>query len=178
MRKQNYGTVRAENVRPRQKAKVRPDGPNLMLSSGWWSLSTLSSVPYVKLLGPSGRQKEFSWNELVEVPEGESAQVFNASYHVGDIVLNGVQDFGAIPARITVPVALQDVATGAIITQTPAVPTNIVTAWRCDTRRARRAFLMLDIVANPGQPSAINFFVRGYANQRSHRTVDGVRFRR
>lgn len=168
--KQRYGTLRAEKVPPRSKAR---DGRGnfLVLSAGFWSLSTLSSVPYVRVLGPSGTQKEFSWNEMIEVPSGETAQVMNASYHVGDIVLNGGQDFGALPSRITVPVSFATLATPpVIITEPPVGPTPLVTAWKADTRRCRRAFLMMEMNA------IIDFdvTVRGFAEQRSHRTVNGM----
>lgn len=164
--KQQYGTVRADNVRPRQKAN------GLMLGPGKWSLSSMSSVPYVRLIGPSNSQKEFSWGEIVEVPQGASAQVENASYHVGDIVLSGGADYAAIPNRVTVPAQFIDTTTGLLLAAPPAVgvPTFVRTAWKVDCRRARRAFLILDLT------SILNFdvTVRGYAEQRTHRTANQV----
>jgi hypothetical protein len=161
---QKYGTVRITNVRPKQVTEQQ-------LSSGFWSLSTLSTVPYVRLTGPGGFQKLFSWNEIVEVPAGTDAFIENASAHQGDIVINGGTDFGALPARVTVPVPLVDKATQLPITQDPVAPTFIVPLWRCDTRRARRAFLVFGFVTGD---NGNGFAVRGFAQTRSHRTQNSM----
>lgn len=161
---QRYGTVRATNVPP-----LAPT--DQQVSAGFWSLSTLSTVPYCRLTGPGGFQKEFSWNEIVEVPKGAAAFIENASAHQGDIVLNGGTDYGALPARVTVPFPLVDATTNIPITVVPVVPTTLRPAWRCDTRRARRAYAVIGLTTgNLGN----GFLVRGFAKTRSHRTVNSM----
>jgi len=161
--KQNYGTIRITDVAPNQTTR-------LQVTEGFWSLSTLSNVPYVELVGGGSFQKILSWNEIVEIPKGETAQVKNASWHKGDIVLNGGRDFGALPSRITVPVQWRNVTQGNIVSFAN-VPVNndvVITEFQADVRRARRAFLVTNFRSGVQDAS---FIVRGFARQRSHDTV-------
>lgn len=178
-----YSQIRATNTRPREKTDTS-------LPSGRWCLSTLSSVPYVRLTGPGGFQKEFSWGEVIEVPEGTDGVLENTSFHVGDIVLNGGHDWAAVPARITVPVLLGTLNAQGRFVQLPegfpgaplplVFPVTVVPSWGVDTRRARRAFLALEWeTADLGDDPPViaedlTFLIRGYAEQRSHGTVDSI----
>jgi hypothetical protein len=76
-----------------------------------------------------GQSKIFTWGEIVEVPEKQMVTVINASFHAGDIVINGGCDYDNKPARITVPVPY--VVTGP--SWYPDYP--------ADVRTARRAYL-------------------------------------
>lgn len=121
----NFGTFAFRNIGAGQKAG--------QLSGGTYALSTLSTIPYVSLIGRSGREKLVSWNEVVVIEDGELITVKNACVHPGDIVINGgVGDYAAIPRRITIPVPLIEDEPG---TWTPAF-------W-LDTRRARCAYVAL-----------------------------------
>lgn len=103
---------------------------NQRLSTGVYSLSSRSNVPYVKLEGQN-MNKIFSWGEIVEVGPGQQVTVKNASYHAGDIIINGGCDYDNRPARITVPVSWTNDAT----LFTPNYP--------CDVRMARRAYMCI-----------------------------------
>jgi hypothetical protein len=131
---QNLGTFFVGFVEHGKKSK-------LQLSEGYYSLSTLSTVPYVSLIGMGKREKVFSWNEIVEVPPGKIATVKNVSHHDGDIVINGGRDYGAAPRRITVPVPVFDAA-GA---NDPPVPGDAIEVrYPADVRRARAAWFVVD----------------------------------
>ena len=128
--KQHYGTIAITDIGPEEISKQ-------VITAGAYSLSTLSNIPYVRLLGSTGAQKLFSWNERVVIPDGETARVQNASCHRGDIFINGGFDYASLPARVTVPVTLTrtiGIATGLTV---------ITPAWPVDTRRARKAFLVI-----------------------------------
>ena len=176
--------VRAIKVEPRKATKQN-------VPEGFWSLSSLSTVPYVRFTGPGGFQKEFSWGEIVEVPKGCEATLENASYHVGDIVLNGGRDYSTCPARITVPVFLRELfLSGNIPKLTPLppgfpdpsdFPIAIAPSWPVDVRRARRAYLAIDWRTD-NKPDGetiipaedLTFDIYGFAEQRSHDTGNSV----
>lgn len=96
-----------------------------------YSLSVRSNVPFIRLLGGTTSQKTFSWNETIVVPKGEMVTVANDSFHRGDIIINsGSPDWGAKPARITVPVPL-----------VRDFNANFLGEFPLDCRSARRAYL-------------------------------------
>lgn len=118
---------------------VQPNGQSSQrLSPGFYSLSARSNVPFVRLIGKSV-DKTFTWGEIVEVPENELCGVTNASFHGGDIFINGGCDYDNKPARITVPVQFtNNIGIGQ---WTPAYP--------ADVRGARRAFVTFDATSDP-----------------------------
>lgn len=124
---QNFGTFHIGSL-------ARREVGNHTLGPGFYSLSSLSNVPFVSLIGIQGREKIFSWGEIVEVPVGQQARVRSESFHTGDVFINSGRDFGVVPARITVPVNFPEVAN----VRSPAFP--------CDTRRARRAYLSVEVL--------------------------------
>jgi len=131
------------------------------LNAGYYSLSSMSNVPYVSIVGSGGNEKTFSWGEIIYVAPGENARVKNASYHPGEITLNGGKDFCTMPGRITIPVSLT-------ITNVPTF--TFKTAFPLDTRRAKRAWLYLNTVADVGcSCSKI-----GKAVRRAHNTTNTV----
>jgi hypothetical protein len=111
---------------------------NQQLSTGTYCLSSRSNVPYVTLVGSGGNTKTFSWGEIITIPEGEACTVKNSSFHGGDIFINAGCDDANRPARITVPVTLED--------QTFAETDIIRTTFPADVRMARRAYLIVDAV--------------------------------
>lgn len=151
------GTITALNVAPET---ISREGINGGRNGMVVSLSTLSTVPYVELVG-ADYKKTFSWGETVVIPPNMECSIKNASYHRGDIVLSGGPDYGALPARVTVPVT---VFTSAVIN----VATTYTTTFACDTRRARRAFLVLQ-GAQTG--SDVRATINGYFKWHSHNTV-------
>lgn len=162
---QKYSSIKTTNARPNQRT-------NLVASGGQnWSLSSLSNVPYVRFTGPGGFQKEFSWGEIVELPPGVDAFVENASYHPGDIILNGGTDYANLPSRITVPVNMTNGVGGPVITEAPAAPFTAATQFRADVRRARRAYFAIIITS---LDISIGFSILGYAESRSHTTFNGI----
>jgi hypothetical protein len=173
---QNYATVHELLVPPGKAA------PNLRISEGKWSLSSLSNVPFVTLTG-MGFSKTFSWGELVEVPKGCDCQVVNASKHMGDIYLNAGWDYANRPARVTVPVPLVtiDLVTGvqtpypsvippATIPTPPPAPFALSTMYPLDTRLARKAFLMM--VYEIDIDEAQEFLIIGQPNTTSMNTFN------
>lgn len=124
--KQHYGTIAITDIGPFEES-------DQVITAGSYCLSTLSTVPYVTFIGPSGSQKLFSWNELVVIPEGETARVKNSSCHRGDIFINGGYDYNTLPGRVTVPVPV-------VITGGGEAPFIMTPTFGVDTRRARRAF--------------------------------------
>lgn len=127
----NFGTYAFKNVPPDEITSGR-------LSAGWYSLSSLSTVPYVSLIGQEGREKIFSWGELIQIPDGSMASVKNASFHTGDIIINGGQDYATLPHRVTVPVVVERTGGGED-------PINIQAPF-VDTRRARRAWFVMNVI--------------------------------
>jgi len=131
------------------------------LNEGFYSLSTLSNVPYVSVVGSGGNEKTFSWGEIIYVAPGENARVKNASFHPGEITLNGGKDFAATPGRITVPVTLNIIDVEA---------NSFHTAFPVDTRRAKRAWLYTLNEARGG----CSCDKIGKATQRQHATVNMI----
>jgi hypothetical protein len=147
---QNFGEFIAAKVAPNTQAR------NLMLGPGFYSLSVRGNVPFVLLKGASRQQKVFGFGETIAIQEGKTVTVWNASYHTGDIFINGGQDWPTIPARITVPVPLTFVPDGTDF---------IVSAPPVDTRRARSVWFMSDITTSP-----VSVIRRGKRIQGSHDT--------
>jgi len=133
----NFGTYAFKNVGADALTTGR-------LSAGWYSLSSLSTVPYVSLVGQEGRGKIFSWGEIIQIPEGSIATVKNSSFHAGDIFINGGKDYATLPRRVTVPVPLT-IAGGP----GEQLPWNIQTPF-VDTRRCRAAWLVVNILTVTG----------------------------
>lgn len=134
------------------------------LSPGRYSLSSLSNVPFVIFQGASGYAKKFSWGEIVEVPMGQMVTVQNASYHGGDIVINGGCDYFNRPARITVPVPM-DLVT---VIDGGEPETFWQPRYPADVRLARRAYFIGNFAANADDPSFVTLV--GKAFERSHNT--------
>lgn len=161
--KQHYGTIPITDLGPGEVSKQ-------VITSGFYSLSTLSTCPYVRLIGSTGAQKLFSWNERVEIPEGETALVENASCHRGDIFINGGYDYSTLPARVTVPVPLlaESFGEGQIVFRPE---------YGLDTRRARRAFIAFFNNDPSLIPSSLSFcFVSGRVTNHSFNTRSELPF--
>lgn len=150
----NFGTFRIPFTQPQTVT-------DFQVGPGQYSLSTQSNIPYVSLLGNQGREKIFSWGELIEVPDGMLVSVKNASYHAGSIVLNGGRDFSTTPARITVPVPLTTVSSETDTVGTPEYP--------ADVRRARRAWIVVD--GFTGDSAASTAEKTGFIVEGSHNTA-------
>lgn len=131
--KKNFGTFSTGLVAPQARTRHQ-------LGEGHYSLSTLSTVPYVSLIGNAQTEKIFSWGEVVYVPDGVAVTIKNASYHKGDIVLNGGRDFSTLPQRVTVPVTVK-----AVPDPDDAEFFWLVPDWKVDSRRARRAWIAIDL---------------------------------
>jgi len=129
---QNFSEFVASKVKPGETAKGMNLGP------GFYSLSVRSNIPFIKLRGADRSQKTFSWGETIAVQEGKNVTVFNASYHTGDIFINGGQDWPTVPGRVTVPVPLTFVADGTSF---------IVSAPPVDARRARSVWLTTSLAS-------------------------------
>lgn len=136
----NYGTFIYSSIDPGAEAG--------QLSSGTYSLSSLSTIPYVSLRGLSSKEKLFSWNEPIEIPEGASATIVNKSAHRGDIAINGGADWGSRPDRVTVPFTLLQSGNDLMPVYSNA-DGNDVPGW-VDTRRCRRAWAVINILAVSG----------------------------
>lgn len=157
--KQHYGTIAITDLGPNEIS-------DQVITAGAYSLSTLSTCPYVILIGSTGAQKLFSWNERVEIPDGETARVQNASCHRGDIFINGGYDYSTLPARVTIPVPLTAVDAPDFVIITPE--------YGVDTRRARRAFFTFfqpDITFPPPGGLAL---VRGKVINHSYNTFSEI----
>lgn len=145
----------------------------LQVNCGLYSLSNRCNVPYVELIGSAGFRKTITWGELAYVPVSQAVTIANASYHGGDIVLNQGNDICNRPARITVPVPF-------FITETEVDIGNPLNLWAsgfpCDTRGARRAYLMIDARARQfanDEPAGV--FVRGKRKDNgSHNAVSPI----
>lgn len=139
------------------------------LSTGVYSLSSRSNIPYARLLG-KGIDKVFSWGEIVEVPSGQICSVYNASYHAGDLFINGGCDTDNKPARITVPVPFDDGASRIIAGKQYFVPT-----YPADVRMARRAYLCIDAkVKNLPVGGTTSILVIGIRIDGSHNTENEI----
>lgn len=139
------------------------DFSNQQLASGVYSLSSRSNVPYVTLVGSGGFQKTFSWGEIVQVPEGESCQVKNSSFHAGDIYINAGCDYDVRPARITVPVPL-------VVDQNIAGNIGIGTLYPVDARMGRRAYFIGNLEKNAVGTG--NVLIMGQRFDGSHNTAN------
>ena len=175
---QNYAIVHELLIPPGKAA------PNLRISEGKWSLSSLSNVPFVTLTG-MGFSKTFSWGELVEVPKGCDCQVVNASKHMGDIYLNAGWDYANRPARVTVPTPLMviNLTTGvltpypvvvppATIPTPPVAPFGLTTQYPVDTRLAKRAFLTMLYTTPAVITGEQAFIIVGQPNTTSQNTFN------
>jgi hypothetical protein len=100
-------------------------------------LGNQSTVPFVRLQGSGGTQKEFTWGETVEVMPGQNVQVESASYMPGDIQIQSGKDTQNRPARTTIPIQ--------VIGETPEGETlgSITPVHPCDCRGAKRAYLCI-----------------------------------
>lgn len=152
---QPYSSFKAIGVAPQQKTTLYLSGGQTIPYS--YQLGALSTVPFVRLAGPSIGQKIVSFNEQIVIPPGELATVENVSYHVGDIWINSGWDPAVRPSRVTVPMAS---AFTAGLDQT--------TEMGVDTRRAQRAF-----IGGFGDTDAAGgtFTITGVARERSHPTT-------
>ena len=147
----NFGYVEPNNT----------SEPTQSISTGRYSLSARSNVPFVQLQGAGGFVKAFTWGEIVEVPDGEICVIKNVSFHGGDIVLNAGCDYDNRPARITVPVSLVDFDVGG---------TDYVTGvFPADVRCARRAYCTVQGSVSPLVVAA-DCFVVGKRFDGSHNT--------
>lgn len=156
---QNFGVFFATGVAPQSdKGLAGAATSSLQLSPGYYSLGVEGNVPFVILKGPSRMQKPLSWGETIAIPEGMQATLFNASYHPGDIVLKGGQDWPVGPRRITVPVDFDAVSGGVVWTITPK--------WPVDVRRARQAFLVWRVTVS----APVNVGISGDRVKGSHFT--------
>lgn len=129
---QNFSEFIAAKVKPGESAK------GLNLGPGFYSLSVRGNVPFIKLKGSDRSQKTLGFGETVAVQEGKNVTVFNASYHTGDIVINGGQDWPTVPGRITVPVTLTFELEGTAYN---------ISAPPVDARRARSVWFSSSIPA-------------------------------
>lgn len=130
---QNFSQWTASKVKPGEQAN------GLNLGPGFYSLSVLGNIPFVKFRGTDRSQKTFGFGETIAVQEGKNVTVFNASYHTGDIFINGGQDWPTVPGRVTVPVKLTFTLDGTSF---------IVSAPPVDTRRARSVWFMSTLASS------------------------------
>lgn len=149
-------------VGPNQSSQATLSGP------GVFSLSSRSNVPYVALIGRSGFQKVFSWGEIVEIPQHEQCTVKNASYHGGDIVINGGADYDTRPACITIPVP-----TLSVEIEGEADP-FLSGEFPADVRMARKAYFVMD--AHTGLVNTVEAVVIGKRQDGSHNTFNQINF--
>lgn len=165
---QNFGEFRATGIAPKSSAGFKglssaAQSGTVQVAPGFYSLDVRSNVPFVILKGPARQQKSLSWGETVAIPEGMAATIFNDSYHPGDIIIVGGQDWPTVPKRITVPVQF----TVIDLNQTTW---SIVPQWPVDVRRARQAFLMWNVV----NTAKVVFTVTGNRKEGSHLTPSQV----
>lgn len=135
--RQPLNTFFQQNVEPFQKSSI-------ILSGGadrpyFYSLGNQSTVPFVRLQGSGGTQKEFTWGETVEVGPGQNVQVESASYMAGDIQIQSGADTANKPARTTIPVKTDpDILAFEDLSEEVSVLSGV---FPCDCRGARRAYL-------------------------------------
>ena len=161
----NFATYKVGLVQPGALSKTQ-------LGPGWYSLSSLSNVPYVTLVGRGGTQKTFSWGELVFIPDGNLVTVKNESLHAGDIYINSGRDFCSKPHRVTVPVQ----------TAIRAAQSTLEALTPVDVRSARRAYFSTwpttdangDAFAWAGSPFQSIFAVGGRRVSGSMETKNGL----
>jgi hypothetical protein len=136
--RQPLNTFLAQGVLPFQKSPIVLSGGNA--EPYYYSLGNQSTVPFVRLQGSGGTQKEFTWGETIEVLPGQNVQVQSASYMPGDIQIQSGRDIANRPRRITIPVPLKTFFEGDIPTNTLIEP-----LFPCDCRQARTAWLGCDL---------------------------------
>jgi hypothetical protein len=139
----NFGYYFASGIQAQSDKPVTGQASSVvMLAPGWYSLGVEGNVPFVLLTGPTRLQKTLSWGETIAIPEGFAATLFNNSYHPGDIVLKGGQDWPTVPRRITVPVDFTATDQGTTWLINPQ--------WPVDVRRARQAWLVWAVTITAG----------------------------
>lgn len=130
------------------------------LAPGRWTLSPRSTVPYAKVDIPRLGGRPVTWGHTIEVPEDNQGVVVNASAHTGDVVLDavgtGLAFAGMPPATVTIPARF--------------VAQNVgFTLWRStlvDTRRARAAYLWMDLSQLVANGTQLNLTIAYQARER------------
>jgi hypothetical protein len=134
----SQGQVEVKRVR-RLGSNDNNEHDGLTLGEGRWCLHTRSTVPLALIATSSVGDHAMTWGEVLEIPEGVSGRIRNASFHDGDIYLAAV-GLAGIPAprprALTVP---------AILVGGPNDPE--VKSSPLDVRFARAAFLAVDGLA-------------------------------
>jgi hypothetical protein len=165
--RQPLNTFFQQNVEPFQKSSI-------ILSGGvdrpyYYSLGNQSTVPFVRLQGSGGTQKEFTWGETVEVLPGQNVQVESASYMAGDIQIQSGKDASNKPARTTISVKTNP----DILSYEDSALTEgaiLLGVFPCDCRGARRAYLGCRI----GNPFPFSTRVNLIGLNKQHSWVGGV----
>lgn len=139
----NFGTFSTGFVQPEQIT-------HHLFGPGYYSLSTLSTCPYASFIGLAGKEKIFSWGEIVHIPPGAAVRLKNASFHAGDVVVNSGRDFSTVPSRVTVPVRVK-------ITSIDEETDAVEPVYPADTRRCRRAYVAVDLTTGAAART-ITFF--------------------
>ena len=149
-------------------ANVKPgDTTSIKLSGGqtepfYYSLGANSTVPFIRLEGGGGSQKEFTWGETIEVPMNQQLQVRSASYMAGDIQIQSGRDIANKPKRITLPCQVEPFTSVAY-----APGTSIKPIYPCDGRTARQAYIGLFWNTGNG-PIAPTYIITGLQRQHSY----------
>jgi hypothetical protein len=137
----SQGQVAVKRVR-RLGSNDNNEHDGLTLGEGRWCLHTRSTVPLALISTASIGEHAISWGEVLEIPEGVSGRIRNASFHDGDIYLAAV-GLAGIPAprprAVTVPAVITSV--GTPITSFKTSP--------LDTRFARSASLVIVGLGTP-----------------------------
>ena len=165
--RQLLNTFFQQNVEPFQKSSI-------ILSGGvdrpyYYSLGNQSTVPFVRLQGSGGTQKEFTWGETVEVLPGQNVQVESASYMPGDIQIQSGRDVQNRPARTTISIkTIPDVEDlSAIPLPGDGSLPEVRPVFPCDCRGAKRAYLGCRISTGPILGQEITFSAYGFNRQHS-----------
>jgi len=157
----NYATHRMGYVESNQQSQQR-------IGPGFYSLSRLSNVPFVKIVGVARSEKVVTWGERFEIPAGENGRVVNASYHPGEIVLNGGKDVNLGPRRINVPFNLTLV--DAMAGDNVYMPDT-----RVDTRGAKAVWAVVPVTAQPNPPLTFSpIKVYNFAVERANNTASNI----
>jgi hypothetical protein len=152
--RQPLNTFFQQNVEPFQKSSI-------ILSGGvdrpyYYSLGNQSTVPFVRLQGSGGTQKEFTWGETVEVLPGQNVQVESASYMAGDIQIQSGQDTQNKPGRISIPIQVD------LPQEAPEYESQlqIRPIFPCDCRGAKRAYLGCHMImaSETGPTTTVTFY--------------------
>jgi hypothetical protein len=160
--RQPLNTFFQQNVEPNALSTIRLSGGRD--APYYYSLGNQSTVPFVRLEGSGGSQKELTWGDSVEVLPNELVQVRNISYMPGDIQIQGGRLPSLPPARISISVQTD------ITTDNPSAwPGFFVRpVFPCDTRRARRAFLGCEILTAPESEASVFPTVDIYGMYQQH----------